>query len=110
VVSLNSEVQGKVMNTEKLICEVYKSPKHEGMYLYVRKSDAMAKVPKALLERFGTPKPAMVLLLTADKKLARANTEKVIASITMSGYYLQLPPPKDEEMQAVNLKNSKINL
>jgi len=98
------------MSEEKLICEVYKSPKHEGMYLYVKKSDAMAKVPEALLERFGTPKAAMVLLLTPDKKLARANTEKVIASITENGYYLQLPPPKDEAMQAINLQNSKLNL
>jgi len=102
--------QGSVMSTEKLICEIYKSPKHEGMYLYVRKSDAMKKVPEALLEKFGKPKAAMVLLLTPEKKLARANTEKVIASIKESGYYLQMPPPKDQEMQAINLKNSKLSL
>jgi len=34
----------------------------------------------------------MTLQLTSDKKLARANSVKVLNDIKEKGYYLQLPP------------------
>lgn len=98
------------MSTEKLICEIFKSPKHEGMYIYVKKSEGLTRIPEVLLERFGQPQSAMVILLTPDKKLVRADVAKVRANIEEKGFYLQLPPPKDEDMQAIHLKNSKLSL
>lgn len=92
----------------RLICEVFRSPKHEGMYLYVEKAKGLTKVPEALLSRFGKPKAAMVLLLDETKTLARADVAKVMQGITEQGFYLQLPPVKDDYMQEIHLKNSKM--
>ena len=76
----------------KLICQVFKSPKKSEMYLYVDKKEGMERVPEALLEMFGEPEPAMVLLITQDKTLARVDTEKLLSEISSNGYYLQMPP------------------
>ncbi|MEH6589731.1 MAG: YcgL domain-containing protein [Halioglobus sp.] len=76
----------------KLICQVYRSPRKEEMYLYVEKSKGLVDVPEPLLVRFGEPEEAMVLLLTPDKKLARANVIEVLERIAEEGFYLQMPP------------------
>ena len=80
------------------ICSVYLSPKKDEMYLYVDKRDQLNKVPEALLTMFGSPKHVMDIPLTADRKLARVDAEKVIADIDEKGFYLQMPPPKDDYM------------
>ncbi len=95
----------------KVISEIYRSPKEEGMYLYVNKSEGLSRVPEALLQRFGKPRQAMVLVLTPEKKLARASVEKVIESLQTQGYYLQLPPLSEvtDEMRLVRSYNSKLS-
>lgn len=95
----------------KLISEIYRSPKEDGMYLYVKKEEGLSRVPEALLQRFGKPQQAMVLVLTPDKKLARASVEKVIESLQTQGYYLQLPPLSEvtDEMRQVRSHNSKLS-
>lgn len=95
----------------KIICQIYRSPKEEGMYLYVKKEEGISKVPEELLKLFGTPQPAMVLLLTPEKKLARVSVEKVADALESQGYYLQLPPrnEQDPEMLAMRSKNSKLS-
>lgn len=94
----------------KVICDVYKSQRQDEMYLYVKKSDALERVPEALLERFGPPKHVMTMLLTPDKKLGRADAGRVLEQLDAAGYYLQMPPPKDEEIRRINAHNTKINL
>ncbi len=94
----------------KQICDIYKSPREQEMYLYVKKSDALSRVPEALLEKFGQPRHVMTLLLQPGKKLARVDVEKVLEQLDSTGYYLQMPPPKDPEMLQIHLQNSKINL
>ena len=95
----------------KVISEIYRSPKEEGMYLYVNKNEGLSRVPEALLQRFGKPQQAMVLVLTPEKKLARASVEKVIESLQTQGYYLQLPPLSEvtDEMRLVLSYNSKLS-
>ncbi|MCL4129230.1 UNVERIFIED_CONTAM: hypothetical protein GTU68_061955 [Idotea baltica] len=92
----------------KKICSVYRSPKEEGMYLYVDKKIDLESVPEALLKRFGKPELAMTLVLTPDKKLARADAGRVIEMIEEQGFYLQIPPRPDELMQDLRHKNSKL--
>lgn len=94
----------------KIICDIFKSPKEDEMYLYVKKAEALTRVPEALLTMFGKPHHVMTMLLQPEKKLGRADAARVIEQLEVSGYYLQMPPPKDAEMQAVHLHNSKINL
>lgn len=77
------------------VCAIYRSSKTEGMYLYVDKREGLARVPEALLQRFGAPQPAMTLLLHPGRKLARADVGRVLEAIAEQGFYLQLPDPEE---------------
>ncbi len=93
----------------KIICEIFKSPKVDDMYLYVPKAQGLAQVPEALLERFGTPKSAMTMLLTEQKTLANADIHKVIEALNNQGFYLQLPREKEDYMREIAQANSKLS-
>lgn len=80
------------------ICSIYKSPKKDEMYLYVRKAEGFARVPEALLAMFGAPKLFGTLLLTPEKKLARADISLVLADLQDKGFYLQMPPAREDYM------------
>jgi len=75
-----------------LCCWVYRSPRKEGMYLYLRREGAFELVPEPLLQRFGRPEPVMQLELHPERKLARADVLKVLHNLRVLGYHLQLPP------------------
>ncbi|MCB5162197.1 YcgL domain-containing protein [Marinomonas algarum] len=81
---------------QHLIVEVFRSSKHDGMYLYVEKKIGLKDIPDDLIKRFGKGISAMTMLLTSESKLARANPDSVIAGIKEKGFYLQLPPAKDD--------------
>ncbi|MCV6590914.1 MAG: YcgL domain-containing protein [Marinobacterium sp.] len=78
------------------IVSIYKSPRKDEMYIYTDKREGLEKVPEALLQMFGSPKHVMDMPLKADRKLARVETEKVLEGLDEKGYYLQMPPPKDD--------------
>ena len=80
----------------KVICQLYRSPRKAEMYLYVDKSRGLEDVPNALLKQFGEPEEFMVLVLTPEKKLARAKAPEVLAQLEQNGYYLQMPPTPAE--------------
>ncbi|MEP1595585.1 MAG: YcgL domain-containing protein, partial [Halieaceae bacterium] len=50
----------------------------------------------SLLAQFGEPESVMTLLLTADRKLARASAAEVLTSIEEKGFFLQMPPTPAE--------------
>jgi len=83
-----------------IMCSVFKSQKKEGMYLYVRKTTSKQalfdSVPELLMERFGTPQHALDLLLRKDKPLVAADVVKVMKELDEKGFYLQLPPQKED--------------
>lgn len=81
--------------SDKLICEVFKSPRKDEMYLYVDKRQGLSLVPELLMETFGKPLPVFTMLLTAEKKLSRVNAADVVEGIKDKGFYLQMPPPKE---------------
>lgn len=95
----------------KVLCEIFRSPKEEGMYLYVKREEGLERVPEDLLRRFGRPQSAMVLALTPERRLARVSTERVLACLEEPGYYLQLPPllGAEAEAQRVGAHNSKLS-
>lgn len=84
------------MQGDKMLCEIFRSSRKEEMYLYVDKRQGLAEVPAVLLERFGKPVSVMTLILSPDKTLARAKASDVMAAIREKGFYLQLPPAKEE--------------
>ncbi|SEA34678.1 YcgL domain-containing protein [Microbulbifer marinus] len=92
----------------KVLCDIYRSPRKEEMYLYVDKREGTVRVPENLLELFGKPQHVTTMLVTPDKRLARADANKVLNEIRERGYYLQMPPVADSEMSAVAAKNSKL--
>lgn len=98
------------MSESKVICQIYRSSREEGMYLYTRKEDALTRVPEELLQRFGQPQPAMVLVLTPERKLARVSAIRVMECLNDPGYYLQLPPSgeQDPEQQQIQRHNAKL--
>ncbi|MFO8045344.1 MAG: YcgL domain-containing protein [Halomonas sp.] len=84
------------MRGDKLLCEVFKSPRMEEMYLYVDKREGLTRVPEPLLERFGKPQAAITLILSPDKRMGRAKAVDIMAAIREKGFYLQMPPAKEE--------------
>ncbi len=83
----------------KRICQVYKSPKREEMYLYVDRERGLEDVPETLLAQFGEPQSIMTLVLEPQRKLARADAAEVLARIEQDGFYLQLPPTPAQLLQ-----------
>lgn len=74
-------------------CSVYRSPKKEGMYIYVlRKEQPFEDIPEELLQQFGEPGHVMDLTLDKGRKLARVEVLEVMNGLRERGYYLQMPP------------------
>lgn len=94
------------MKPQKHLLTVWSSPKKEEMYIYTNRLEALKRVPKELLLMFGTPKEVMGLPLSEDKKLGRADAKKVLAEIKEKGYYLQLPPVRDDYMLDIHKDTS----
>jgi uncharacterized protein YcgL (UPF0745 family) len=76
----------------KLLCQVFRSPRKEEMYLYVDKARGLVDVPEVLMTQFGEPEAVMTLILDPQRKLARADTAEVLVDIAEKGFYLQMPP------------------
>ena len=90
----------------KRLCTVFKSPKKDEMYLYTDRLEGLKRVPKELLELFGTPKEVMALLLTEEKELGRAEAKAVLADIKEKGFYLQMPPAREDYMLDIHKDTS----
>jgi len=80
-----------------IILSIFKSPRKDEMYLYVDKRDQLERVPEPLLEMFGKPVHVMDMPMLPGRKLARVeNTEKLLDEVNGKGYFLQMPPPKED--------------
>ena len=89
-----------MMNTaKKVLCDIYKTDKKQEMYLYVAREDGLERLPEPLLQQFGKPILVTTLVLTENKKLARADVRQVMANIADKGFYLQLPPSPYEQRE-----------
>ena len=78
-----------------MLCAVYKSPKKENTYLFVKTRDDFDTVPSGLMSTFGTPKLVTLFNLANKDKLAMADIEQVKINLVDKGFYLQLPPPQE---------------
>lgn len=75
-----------------LLCDVYKSDKKIGLYLYVERTEGLARVPEALLKQFGPPRLTLTFELHANRRMARQDPLVVIKNLQTNGYHVQLPP------------------
>ena len=80
----------------KTLISIYKSDKADEMYLYVARVAGLSKVPEALLSQFGKPVHVTDMILTPDRKLSRAEATRVLEQIDTAGFYLQMPPKKED--------------
>lgn len=79
-----------------MLVSVYKSSKKDEMYLYVQKAEGLGKVPASLLQLFGTPRHVMDLPLKPGRDLAQVTEAKLREELVEKGFYLQMPPPKED--------------
>lgn len=93
-----------------MLCAVYKSPKKESTFLYIKQRDNFSDVPDALLDMFGSPVLVTIVNLSSRDKLAIADIETVKAELNDKGFYLQLPPPKEDLLaeHKAQLKNKQL--
>lgn len=93
---------------KKMVCDIYRCNKKEGMYIYVEKGKDIETLSVVLTQRTGRMSLAMTIVLTPDKKLANAKAADVIAVIENQAFYLQMPPTISDEMQSVSQANTFI--
>ncbi len=82
--------------SDKHLISIYRSSKREGMYVFVPRETDPASLPSSLLTHFGQPVHAMDLVLTPERRLARAKAGDVLQAINEQGFYLQMPPNPTE--------------
>lgn len=73
-------------------CYIYKSFKKDELYLYLEKKDDFSVLPGPLLNSFGRIEFVMELDITPERKLAREDAGKVLASLQDKGFFVQMPP------------------
>ncbi|NQY62582.1 MAG: YcgL domain-containing protein [Alteromonadaceae bacterium] len=78
-----------------MLCVIYKSPKKDQTYLFVKQRDDFSSVPDGLMVTFGTPILVTLINLATKDKLGMADIDKVRSNLTEQGYFLQLPPPQE---------------
>jgi uncharacterized protein YcgL (UPF0745 family) len=79
-------------------CWIFKSTRKEEMYLYLAKEDGFGDLPEMLRQHFGKAVFVMQLALQPGRPLARADVNVVMNALEEQGYYLQMPPKLEPEM------------
>lgn len=80
------------------IVSVYKSSRKDEMYLYVDKREQLERVPEALKQMFGAALHVMDIPMKPGRELARVDVAQVLSDIDTKGFFLQMPPPKEDYM------------
>lgn len=73
-------------------CYVHKSLRKSDTYVYLRDAGGVAALPDALRESLGPLQQVLELDLTPTRRLAQADTARVLEALEQQGYYLQFPP------------------
>ena len=76
--------------------EVFKGSRREETYLMLPADAGLDSVPEQLQTQFGEAKPFLRFELHQDRSLAQADAKVVLAAIESQGFYLQLPPSREE--------------
>jgi uncharacterized protein YcgL (UPF0745 family) len=73
-------------------CYIYKSLKKHLLYLYISQKDDFSRVPDELIQTMGKLEFVLELELSPERKLAKEDSQKVLASLQDKGFFVQLPP------------------
>lgn len=77
-------------------CFVYRSNRQKGMFLYLVDKGDFSNVPESLMTLLGETTFSFEFDLAHERKLVRAEAKEVIRNMNENGYFLQMPPAKDE--------------
>ena len=88
--------------TQRMFVSVFRSRQKRDTYIYLQRGKDWDELPSELKELFGVPEAAMDLVLTPDRKLARATGGQVMEAIEDKGFFLQMPEKLDSYI--VNFK------
>ncbi len=77
-------------------CFVYRSNKKPGMYLYLIEKDNFTDVPESLMKLLGEIVYSFEFDLSKDRKLVKEEAQEVLRIMGENGYFLQMPPAKNE--------------
>ncbi len=75
---------------------IYRAGRKPDTYLYITRQDDFSDVPETLLKVLGKLELAMELELHNERKLARADVNKVRQALREDGFYLQMPDESDK--------------
>lgn len=78
-------------------CSIYKGRRKQDTYLYIPGRADFSGVPQDLLEIMGQLEHVLDLVLTPERRLARADACAVMRALLIHGRYVQLPA-KDEKL------------
>ena len=82
--------------TDNIDVVVYRSSRRADTYLYLPRAAAFEELPDALRQHFGEATAFLEFVLHREKVLAQAEAPAVLAALAEQGFYLQLPPGRDE--------------
>ena len=79
-------------------CSVYKSLRKAQTYVYVPFRSDLADLPEALQGLLGELEKVLDVALDSKRKLARVDASEVMRCIDEQGFFVQMPPGKDDAM------------
>lgn len=77
-------------------CSVFKSPRREQLYLYLKQGNSFDEIPESLAKVFGEPQFVIDLELSPKRPLAREDVVEVMKNLEEQGFHLQMPPGEEE--------------
>lgn len=80
-------------------CAIYKSRRQPDYYLFVEAVDDFTRVPERLLALLGRLEFVMELQLDEQRRLAQVSVLDVIRQLNREGYFLQMPPRQEADIQ-----------
>jgi uncharacterized protein len=73
-------------------CFIYRSPKRNNTYVYLRERDVFAVLPPELTGGLGTLEFVMELELSPGRRLATQDVNQVMKNLADLGFHVQFPP------------------
>jgi uncharacterized protein len=73
-------------------CFIYRSPKRNNTYVYLRERDVFAVLPPEMIGGLGTLEFVMELELTPERRLATQDVNLVMKNLADFGFHMQFPP------------------
>ena len=88
--------QGAGDSEEGVHVVVYRSHRRADTYVYLPAESEFEDLPEAFREHFGEASAFLDFVLHPARQLAQADPIVVLRALSEQGFYLQLPPQKDQ--------------